>query len=70
MRTPSNLRRSSWRPVYQFEFSNTVDDPIEVEEMENPSESSEQASNFEEEVSSEEDLRDIGSVPGLETETA
>ena len=42
VRTPSNLRRSSCRAVHQFEFSNTVDDPIEFEEMGDPYESSEQ----------------------------
>ena len=31
VRTPSNLRRSSRWPVHQFDFSNTVDDPIKVE---------------------------------------
>ena len=69
VRTPSNLRDSLCRSVHQFEFSNTVDDLIEVEEMEDPSESSEQESTFREESSSEEDSKDISSSPGSETGT-
>ena len=42
MRTPSNLQRSSCQLVNQFDLSNTVDDPIEPEEMGDPSKSSEQ----------------------------
>ena len=42
VRTPSNLRHYSRRPVHQFDFSNTVNDPIKVEEMEDPFKSSEQ----------------------------
>ena len=42
VRTLSNLRRSSCQPVHQLVFSNNVDDPIKVEEMEDPYESSEQ----------------------------
>ena len=68
MRTPLNLRRSSCWLVHQFEFSNTVDDPIEVEEMEDPSKSSEQESAFGEKASSEKDSRDISSACGLEKE--
>ena len=42
----SNLRRSSHRPTHQFDFSNTIDDPIEVEEKEDPSKDSEQGLAF------------------------
>ena len=28
MRNSSNLRRSLRKPAYQFDFSNTIDDPI------------------------------------------
>ena len=55
VRNSSNLRRSSRRPAYQFDFSNIVDDPIEVEEVEDPSENSEQGLAYEEEASSEDD---------------
>ena len=42
VRTPSNLWHYSCRPIHQFDFSNIVNDPIKVEEMEDPFESSEQ----------------------------
>ena len=47
LRNPSNLRRFSRRSAHQFNFSNTVDDPKEVEEMEDPFESSKQELDFE-----------------------
>ena len=59
VRTPSTLQHSLCRPVHQFDLSNTVDDPIEVEEMEDPFEYSEQESAFREKASSEEDSKDI-----------
>ena len=40
--------------AHLLEFSNTANNPIEVEEMGNPSERSEQGSTFKEEASSEE----------------
>ena len=45
VRYSSNLRQSSCRPAHH-DFSNTVDDPIEVEKVENPSKNSEQGSAF------------------------
>ena len=63
MRNSSNLQRSSRRLVHLFDFSNIVDDPIKVEEMEDHSESSERNSAFGEEASSEEDSKDISSAP-------
>ena len=50
VKTPSNLRRSLRRPTHHFDFSNTVDDLIEVEELEDPSESSEEWLAFGEEA--------------------
>ena len=41
VKNSSNLRESSCTPTYQFDFSNTVDDPIEIKEVEDPSEDSE-----------------------------
>ena len=52
VRNSSNLRWSSCRLAYQFDFSNTVDDPIEIEEVED-SKDSEQGSACGEETSSE-----------------
>ena len=63
VRNSSNLWWSSRRPAHQFDFSNTVDDPIEVEEVEDPSEDSEQGLAFGEEASSEDDSRDTSSAP-------
>ena len=68
VRTPSNLRCSLRRPIHQFEFSNTVDDPIKVEEMEDPSKSSEQDA-FGEEASSKEGSKYISSALDSKTET-
>ena len=65
VRNSSNLRRPSCRPTHQFDFSNTVDDPIEVEEEEDPSGSSEQGSTFREESLSEDDFWDISSAPDV-----
>ena len=48
--------------VHRLEFSNTCNDPIEVEEIGNPSESSEQKATLEEEDSSENAFRKIGSL--------
>ena len=39
VKTSSNLRCSLHLSVHQFEFSNIIDNPIEVKEMEDPSES-------------------------------
>ena len=55
MKIPSNLRCSSRLMVHCLEFSNTANNPIEVKEMGNPSESGEQGLVFEEETSSEQD---------------
>ena len=68
VRNSSNLRHFSRRPAHQFDFSNTVHDPIKVEEVEDPFESNEKGLNFREEASNEEDSRDISSAPGLKTE--
>ena len=67
--TPSNLRRSLHRSAYQFDSSNTFNDPIEVEEVEDPSHSNLQESAFGEKALSEEDSKDSSSAPGLETKT-
>ena len=64
VRNSSNLWRSLHRPAHQFNFSNTVDDPIKVEEVEDPFESGEHGSTFGEEASSEEDSKDISSALG------
>ena len=69
VKNSSNLRRLSRRPAHQFDFSNTIDDPIEIEEVEDPSEDSEQGSAYEEEASSEDNSQDTRSAPG-ETEMA
>ena len=68
MRNSSNLQRSSHRLAHQFDFSSIVDDPIEVEEVDDPSEDSEQGLAFGEEALSEDDSQDISSAP-YETET-
>ena len=65
----SNLRQSLRRPTNQFDFSNTVDDPIKIEEVEDPYEESEQGSACGEETSSEDSSHDTSSAPN-ETETA
>ena len=65
----SNLRRSSHRMVHRIEFSNTANDPIEVEEMGNLSESNEQGSAFGEEAPNEEDSRDVNNALSLEDMT-
>ena len=57
------------RLAHHFDFSNTVDNLIEVEELEDPSKSSEEGSTFGEEASSEEHSRDISNALG-ETETS
>ena len=66
VRNYSNLQCSLCRPVPQFDLSNTVGDPIEVEKMEDPFESGEQESAFGEEASSEEDSKDLNSALGSE----
>ena len=53
VRNSSNLWQSSHRPVHRFDFSNTVDNPIEIEEVEDPFEDSEEGSACGEETSSE-----------------
>ena len=65
VRNSSNLWRSSCRPVYQFDFSNIVDVPIE---MKDSSEDSEQGSTCGEETLSEDNSQDTSSAPD-ETET-
>ena len=65
VRNYSNLRRLSRRPAHRFDFSNTVDDPIKVEEVEDPSEDSEQGPAYRAEASSEDDSQDISSAPFL-----
>ena len=64
----SNLRRSSRIPSHQFDFSNTVDDPIEIEEVEDPSEESEKGLACGEETSSEYSSQDTSNALN-ETET-
>ena len=51
VRSSSNLQPSSCRPSHQFDFSNIVDDPIEIEEVEDPPEDNEQGSVCGEETS-------------------
>ena len=63
VRNSSNLWRSSRKLAHRIDFSNIVDDPIEVEEVEDPSEDSEQGSTFGEEASSKDDSQDITSTP-------
>ena len=53
LKNSSNLWCSLRRPVHQFDFSSTVDDPIEIEEVEDPPKDSEQGSAYGEETSSE-----------------
>ena len=53
VRNSSNLRKLLCKPAHQYYFSNTVDDPIEIEEVEDPSENSEQGSACGEEASSQ-----------------
>ena len=62
MRNSSNLRRLSRRPAHQFDFSNTVDDPIEIEEVKYPFEDSEEGSACGEEASSEDNSQDTSSA--------
>ena len=69
VRNSSNLRRSSHWLIHQFDLFNTIDDPIKIEEMEDPYESRENELAFGEEASSEEDFRDISNAAG-ETEMA
>ena len=58
----SNLQRLSCRPSHQFDFSNTIDDPIKVEEVEDPSKDNEQGLAYEVEDSSEDDSQNISSA--------
>ena len=67
VRNSSNLRWSSSRLAHQFNFSNTVDDPIKIEEVEDPSEDSKQGSVYGEEASSKDNSQDTSIAPG-ETE--
>ena len=46
VRNYSNLRWSSCKPAHPFDFSNTVGDPIEAEEVEDPSKDSERGSTY------------------------
>ena len=68
MKVPSNLRRSSRQIVHRLEFSNTINDPIEVEEMGNTPESSEQGFAYGVEALGEEDSIGINIALGLEME--
>ena len=62
VRDSSILRRLLRRLAYQFDFSDTVDDPIEVEEVEDPSGDSEQGSIYGEGALGEDDSQDISST--------
>ena len=68
VRNSSNLRRSSRRPTHQFDFSNIVDDPIEIEKVGDPSEDSEKGSACGEKASSEDNSQDTSNAPD-ETKT-
>ena len=68
VRNPSNLRRSSHKPTHLFDFSNTIDDPIEIKEVVDPSEDNEQGSACGEETLREDNSQDTSSAPD-ETET-
>ena len=68
VRNSSNLRQLSRKPAHQFDFTNIFDDPIEIEEVEDPSENSKQGSACGEEASSQDNLQDTSSAPS-ETET-
>ena len=63
VKNSSNLQKWSSRPSYKFDFSNIVDDPIEIEEVEDPPEDSEQWSAYREETSSEDNSQDTSSAP-------
>ena len=64
VRNSSNLRRSSRKLAHQFDFSNTVDHPIEIKEVEDSSEDREQGwSAYGVEASSEDDSQDTSSAP-------
>ena len=67
VRNSSNLWRSLRRLAHHFDFSNTIDDPIEIEEVEDPFEDSEQGLACGEETSSEDNSHDTSSAPN-ETE--
>ena len=58
----------SSKPAHQFDFSNTYDDLIEIEEVKDPSEDSEQGSTYGEETLSEDNSQDTSSAHD-ETET-
>ena len=68
MKNFSNLRRSLRIPSHQFDFSNTVDDPIEIEEVEDPSKECEKGLACGEETSSEDSSQDTSNALN-ETET-
>ena len=71
VKIPSNLRRSSLRMAHHLEFSNSDNNSIEVEEMGNQYESSEQGLTFEEAALSEEGTgRNKNSKDSKETDTA
>ena len=55
VRISSNLQWLSCRLAHQFDFSNTIDDPIEIEEVEDPSKDSEQGLAYGVETSSKDD---------------
>ena len=63
VRNSSNLRRLSRTAIHQFDFSKTIDDPIEVEEVKDPFEDSEQGSTYGVETLSEDDSQDTSSAP-------
>ena len=68
VRTSSNLWSSSRRLAHHFDFSSIVDDPIEIEEVEDPYEDNEQGWTCGEETLSKDNSKDTSSAPN-ETET-
>ena len=49
--------------IAEFDFSNTVDDPIEIQEVEDPSKDGKQGSTCGEETSSEDNFQDTINAP-------
>ena len=62
VKSSSNLRLSLHKLAHQFDFSNPVDDPIEIEEVEYPLEDSEQGLACGEETSSVDSSQDNNSA--------
>ena len=50
------------KTIHQFDLSNTVDDPIENEKVEDPSKGGNQGSTYGEETSSEDNSQDTSSA--------